>query len=72
MLELKNEIVALCNKSGLPLEAILFVIKDIYRDAQDNLAMAEEQQRRHAEQAPKIEEVEKDIPKAEGEVIEEE
>lgn len=32
MNELKEKIIKLCNESGLPLEAITFVIKDIYRD----------------------------------------
>ena len=36
MMELKKKIVSLCNESGLPIEAILFVIKDIYRDAEES------------------------------------
>lgn len=36
MLELKNKLVNLINASSLPLEAILFVVKDLYRDVQDS------------------------------------
>ena len=34
MEELRLNIIKLCNDSGLPLEAILFVVKDIYRDVE--------------------------------------
>lgn len=44
MEELKNKIVALCNESGLPLEAIYFIIKDIYRDAQESLKFMKQQE----------------------------
>ena len=37
MEELKQKIIDLCNESGLPLEAILFVTKDVYRDVEDTL-----------------------------------
>lgn len=36
MVELKNKIVALCNESELSIEAVLFVLKDLYRDAQES------------------------------------
>ena len=36
MMELKEKIVALCNESGLHIEQILFVLKDVYRDAEDS------------------------------------
>lgn len=32
MEELRLKIIDLCNKSGLPLEAIVFVVRDVYRD----------------------------------------
>lgn len=44
MIKLKEEILNLCNSSGLPLEAIIFVLKDVWRDAEatlNNLAQAQ-------------------------------
>lgn len=41
MLELKNKIIALCNESGLPLEAIMFVLKDAFRDAELSFKLSE-------------------------------
>ena len=32
MEELRQKIISLINESGLPLEAIVFVIRDVYRD----------------------------------------
>ena len=40
MEELKQKILDLCNESGLPLEAILFVTKDVWRDVEDTLRRA--------------------------------
>lgn len=40
MEELKQKIIDLCNESGLPLEAILFVTKDVWRDVEDTLRRA--------------------------------
>ena len=37
MEELKQKLLDNCNSSGLPLEAILFVTKDLYRDVEDTL-----------------------------------
>jgi hypothetical protein len=37
MEELKQRLLDVCNESGLPLEAILFVTKDLYRDVEDTL-----------------------------------
>ena len=37
MNELKNKILKLCNESGLPLEAVIYVVKDVWRDAEDTL-----------------------------------
>ena len=32
MEELRQKIITLINESGLPLEAIVFIIRDVYRD----------------------------------------
>lgn len=32
MEELRLNLIKLCNESGLPLEAIVFVVRDVYRD----------------------------------------
>ena len=37
MEELKQKLLKDCNNSGLPLEAILFVTKDLWRDVEDTL-----------------------------------
>ena len=37
MEELKQKLIDDCNESGLPLEAILFVTKDVWRDVEDTL-----------------------------------
>ena len=37
MEELKQKLLDVCNASELPLEAILFVTKDLYRDVEDTL-----------------------------------
>lgn len=37
MLELKQKLVDACNQSGLPFEAVYFVIKDLWRDAESTL-----------------------------------
>lgn len=37
MEELKQKLLDVCNSSGLPLEAILFVTKDLWRDVNDTL-----------------------------------
>lgn len=37
MEELKRKLTNLCNESGLPLEALLFVTRDLYRDVEDTL-----------------------------------
>jgi hypothetical protein len=41
MEELKQKLVELCNESGLPLEAILFVTKDLWRDVEATLRVAQ-------------------------------
>ena len=40
MEELKQKLVDVCNESGLPLEAIMFVTRDLYRDVNDTLRQA--------------------------------
>ena len=35
MEELKQKLINVCNESGLPLEAIVFVTKDLWRDAEE-------------------------------------
>ena len=37
MEELKQKLIKICNESGLPLEAILFVTRDLYRDVEETL-----------------------------------
>ena len=49
MEELKQKIINLCNESGLPLEALLFVTKDVWRDVEDTLRAAEKAQAAAAE-----------------------
>ena len=44
MEELKQKLLDVCNSSGLPLEAIVFVTKDLWRDAQDTLLALKEKQ----------------------------
>ena len=58
MIELKDKIIALCNESGLPLEAIMFVLKDAFRDAEMNLRIAEERQKQKEEDSPQAEIIE--------------
>ena len=41
MEELKQKIIDLCNESGLPLEAIYFVVKDVWRDVEATLRSAQ-------------------------------
>ena len=58
MEELKQQIIDLCNESGLPLEAILFVTKDVWRDVEDTLRKLREQQEKIQQQQQKEEEQE--------------
>lgn len=47
MEELRLKLIETCNQSGLPLEAILFVVKDVYRDVSmtfDNLQNQKEKE----------------------------
>lgn len=51
MEELKQKLIDLCNESGLSLEAILFVTRDLMRDVQDTLRKYEEKEKQEAAQA---------------------
>lgn len=42
MEELKQQLIDICNNSGLSLEAILFVTKDLWRDVEDTIRRAKE------------------------------
>lgn len=44
MEELKKKLIELCNESGLPLEAIFFVTKDLWRDVESTLREAQKMQ----------------------------
>lgn len=61
MEELRLRIIDLCNQSGISVEAMLFVIRDIYRDVQslyDQYRMQQQQQaNKAAAEAPIIDEV---------------
>lgn len=50
MEELKQQLIDLCNKSGLSLEAILFVTKDLWRDVEDTIRRAKEMQEKQKEE----------------------
>jgi len=65
MEELKQQIIDLCNESELPLEALLFVTKDVWRDVEDTLRKVKEQTARSkaAQMAQQQEEKEEEIIK---------
>jgi hypothetical protein len=50
MEELKKQIITYCNESGLPLEAIVFVLKDAWRDAQESFEIYKEKMKNKAEE----------------------
>lgn len=50
MNELKQKIIDLCNSSKLPLEALIFILKDIWRDAEDTLRKLEEVEKQKQEE----------------------
>ena len=72
MMELKNSIVTLCNESGLPLEAILFIVKDIYRDAEESYAAYQERQAIEKARAAKKQDIEVEKISSEDVEVEEE
>lgn len=43
MEQLKRQIIELCNNSELPLEAILFVTKDVWRDVEMTMRSLKEE-----------------------------
>ena len=51
MEELKQKLINLCNESGLSLEAILFVTRDLMRDVEATLRRYEQQEKQQAEAA---------------------
>ena len=55
MEELKEKLLQCCNESGLPLEAIVFVTKDLWRDAVDAFQRFKEEQKMKKEQEKKEE-----------------
>ena len=51
MEELKQKLLNICNNSGLPLEAILFVTKDLWRDVEDTIRRVKlEQEQKESEE----------------------
>ena len=56
MEELKQKLIDLCNESGLSLEAILFVTRDLMRDVQDTLRRYEEKEKMETTQKQESEE----------------
>ena len=44
MEELKQQLIDLCNESGLSLEAILFVTRDLMRDVEDTIRRIKKEQ----------------------------
>lgn len=56
MEELRNKLLETCNSSGLPLEAVMYVLKDLWRDAEASLRAMQAQ---FPQGAPKIKEEEK-------------
>ena len=61
MHELKENLLKICNESGLPLEAIVFVVRDLYRDVNETYKRYEEaatQQEQAASKETKQEETE--------------
>lgn len=41
LLELKQKLLDVCNQSGLPFDAVYFVIKDLWRDAEVTMQNAQ-------------------------------
>ena len=56
MEELKKQLVDICNQSGLSLEAILFVTKDLWRDVEDTIRAFKEKQQKQEENKDESEE----------------
>lgn len=71
MEELKMQLLDLCNKSQLPVEALYFVIKDLYRDAEDLLRQMKMQEKMQQERRI-LEEDDDPLPDIEEEIEEDE
>lgn len=59
MEELKQKLINVCNESNLPIEAIVFVVKDVWRDAEDTLRQYKAAQEQASPQLQQKEENEK-------------
>lgn len=59
MEELKNKIIDLCNHSGLSLEAMYYVVKDVWRDIEATIREYQEQLKKEQEQTEKEKQEEK-------------
>lgn len=71
MEELKMQLLDLCNKSQLPVEALYFVIKDLYRDAEDLLRQMKMQEKMQQERRI-LEEDDDPLPEVDEEIEEDE
>jgi hypothetical protein len=49
MEELKQKLLAVCNESNLPLEAIMYVTKDLWRDVEDTFRSLQREQQKQVE-----------------------
>lgn len=49
MEELRLKLIEVCNQSGLPLEAVLFVVRDVYRDVSETFRDLQEQDKSEEE-----------------------
>lgn len=50
MVEFKKKLIELCNESKLPVEALMFVIKDLYRDIEETFDEYNKQKEQQAKQ----------------------
>lgn len=55
MEELKNKLIADCNKSQLPIEAVYFIVKDLWRDVEEAFAEYKRREAREAQYQKKME-----------------
>lgn len=60
MEELKQKLIEACNESGLPLEAIYFVTKDLWRDAEATLRDLQSKQNIQVEEIPNEDSIKED------------
>lgn len=59
MEHLRQELVNLINESGLPLEAVVFVVRDVYRDVDAAFKNFLEQEKKQQQEASSLEDSEK-------------